>query len=263
MVARDGGWTGERVRLSASEAKRAVATLGSRLLPECRDRFVTHLDLIFAHAVGMELARCRALADWQPVSARGSDKTRRRPPKGLPARLLMRLRDIQDRHGLLTANGADPADIAQFMQELRTDRELFWIVNLALSESSSQHLVLFRKAEHQKPLFEALGVAFQMSEDQVDGALRRGATDPALEQMTRGLAALYHDVTGELPGRTWVDASDSPEQGRFLALCRLLAEAVNQSLPKEFQRKKLPSMTKTVRRMVKEFKNELRSTPPL
>lgn len=250
------------MRFPDSATEMVIAALGPRLLPCRRDQFITYLALIFAHTVEIELARCKALADLQPSTATKSAKTGRRHPKGLPVRLLLRLRAMRDRHIQLMAGGASPVEIAQFLKDLRADRELFWIVNLAMTESSGKHLALFWKEDHQGQLFEALSLAFQMGEDQLAGAIRRGATDPALEQMTRALAALYHDITGEPSGRTWQDMSDDhPEQGPFLALCRLMAEAVNQTLPAKYQRKTLPGMAKTVRRMVKELKLELRSPP--
>lgn len=259
IAARGGGWVGERVHMPAWAVDQAVSALGPHLPPEHRGRFDTFFSLIFVHTVDMELARCEAVADWESTRPTTPAKTGRRPPKGLPARLLRRLQALHETYAQIVARGAGTAEIAQFLKDLRADRELFWNMNLAVTESSGQHLALFWKESYQKRLFDALGPAFQIGEKQLAGALRRGATEPALEQMTRALAALYFDVTGEPPGRVWQDLSDDPEQGPFLALCRVMARAVNQSLPAELQRTVSPSMTKTVRRMVKELKEELES----
>jgi hypothetical protein len=156
------------------------------------------------------------------------------------------------------ASGATPAATQEYLNTLHEDRQLFWIVNLAMLEASRDHMVLFWKRERQQGLFVALGPAFELAEKQLKSAVRPGTTDPAYEQMVRALAALYLAATGTFPGRSSDAMRDGFEQGSFLALCRLMAAAVNDALPDDQRRPSPPDLVKTVRRMVKELKAEWR-----
>lgn len=246
----------ERANPPKNVVTQALEILGHRLPKSNHARFVAYLSLIFAHAVEMEAARCQDSDDPVQNPAPPLPTAKRRPPKGLPAKLMVRLRRVHKSYDEMRNHGVRSGDIRKFLEALFADRQLFWIVNLAVAESSRQHLVLFWKNDHQQNLFAALGPAFDLSERQLKSATRRGATDPAFEQMTRGLAALYLEFTGELPGRSTDGMNEGREQGSFLALCRLMAEAVNNALPPDCQRKTPPDMDKTVRRLVKELKGE-------
>ena len=85
--------------------------------------------------------------------------------------------------------------------------------------------------------------------------MKSGHSDPVFEQLARALAALYLESTGRRPGRT-VKFMDFEETGTFTALCRCMAKAVCDAMPKEAQRDQPPDMVKAIRRISAELRAE-------
>lgn len=104
---------------------------------------------------------------------------------------------------------------------------------------------------------EVLGALLQELHDQIDNIVKPGASEPALEQMVRGLAALYLDCSGSMPGRSNIlHDGEMVEGGPFIDTCRYLAEAVNDALPVDLRRSIPCDMTKIARKVIEELKEE-------
>ncbi len=225
-----------------------MALLGNPASTAEQTRIKAVLGNILVQTVEMQAARVAGTSTHKSQRKKGQ--------QGLPARLLRQLKSFQQRYTQMVTSGPSPEAVHEFLNALYADRQLFWIVNLAMLQVSQSHLTLFRKREHQQAVFDALDPAFEFAGKQLRASVRPGATDPAYEQMVRALAALYLAVTGTFPGRSSDAMQDGLEQGRFLALCRLMAAAVNDALPDEYRRRTPSDLVKTVRRMVKELKAE-------
>lgn len=107
----------------------------------------------------------------------------------------------------------------------------------------------------QERAFGLLGRALADLHIYLEPVIKPGRSEPAMEQMARGLAELYLNCTGDLPKRSWNSSVDK-DAGPFIEICSIMARAVNEALPKELQRDTPVKMAKIARRMMKELKLE-------
>ena len=258
LAARSGGWAEDRPRLPAAIEQAAIRLLGDVLPPHNRGLFLTYLQRIPFSDYGTRDPGSHRRKNWirgqeSPSNPKSTSICGRN--KKLPTRLRDCLEAFRIRHRELQQRGALPDEICQYLEDIYQEQELFWVLNLVITERCKQHLVLFRREREWQPLFTSLGSVFDEVNQFLQRAERPGPSEPVFEQMARTLAALYLHCTGRLPKRRWDDYKEK-ETGHFTALCRLMARVVNQTLPPAARRKKAPAMVTTCRRVMKELADE-------
>ncbi len=201
------------------------------------DEVVRLLDHAFGTAVQIAEFVCR----FREASA-GSAKVRKRARK-----LGVRLRD----------------DISGLLAKLKQgDATPFEICSLVLSEPTLERLVtpLLEEclrgevtdplrnapesaAEHLPDILEQLYAA-------IDAGVTRGPVDPVQDFLASAVVNSMERVTGQIPGRTWIEERVE-ETGVGLEVCRILAAALNDALPDKCQSQRPADMAKAFRRAIK------------
>ena len=152
--------------------------------------------------------------------------------------------------------------MVKFFRTLRRSPRVFGVLEVSLRSCSGLQLRSCFLPERRRDIFGGLEKAFDVAAETICSAQRPGPSDPVMEQLARALAALYLEMTGQPPGRSnlYTDEDEQIEGGRYLQLCRLMARAINDMLPKHHWRQESPDMVKVARRMVAELKAERATT---
>lgn len=253
-----GGWTKDRPPLP-DPALRAIRNgMGSKISTNKWPIFAEHLQLIFSATVLAETFRqqlrkglCSDLLPKQKAKLKKSDRG-----KKLGTLVRQELNILRNRYAAL-ANGSDRDAHAEFFQAL--SRALPASARLLEEQILEEHNIRVRRYSSEairNSAFPHIGGVLEELCTIINQGVTTGRSEAALEQMARALAALYHDFVGKRPGRSWLDLVGT-EGGRYLDLCRIMAQAVNDALPADLRRPKAADMAKPARRMVDELKLEL------
>lgn len=247
----------------------AVQYLSGVLPPEREREFRLYLQIIFRRMFEVELHRLRQTRAAADESSAGcldvSDEPsasnvlpRVRVPKFATV-AASELEKLQaDYRALRLYRRPSHPNMVRFFRKLRRNPRVFGVLEVSLRSGSGLHLRSFFLSERRRDIFGGLEKAFEVAAETISLAQRPGPSDPVMEQLARALAALYLEMTGQPPGRSnhYTDEDTQVEGGRYLQLCRLMARAINDMLPKHLARQEIPDMVKVARRMVAELKAE-------
>jgi len=246
------GWSAERPRLPDEVAEACFTTIADILRPDKTAPFRRHLRLIYSQMFETELCR-RAYREATLDVMSG-----RLPKFATLARPSLALA-LEDYQRLRRYRRVSHSWMVRFFRRLGGDPAVYGLLDVALRSRGSLRLGFHIDRCHRREVFDSLGAAFPLATRVIQTAMRPGRSEPVLDQLARSVAALYLDVTGQMPGRSNDVMSDVERQiegGTYLTLCRLLAKAMNDAMPVGLRQLQDPDMVKACRRMSAELKKE-------
>lgn len=248
-------WGGEVPMLTPDQHSELKDLVHDPILPEKEGWFQDRLDAIFGQAVRSEtlFQRVRKGVIVRP----GPDKGSKRHPKKLSTVVRRELEQISKYAESLAAALEDANDAT--LESLAIFQG--WVIERPSTQAPPPDIPSFRRA-----LVDVL-LKSQLAHREIEESVSKGGGEPALRQMVRGLADVYHKSTGVMPKRAyqpWETAKKKPggETGPFLKLARALAGMVNEALREDLQRKRRASLTNIVREELEALAREIAEKTP-
>lgn len=222
----DDGWTGGLPTLSADQFEQLLGYLPAVSEKKAR-RFRTFVERFFQQAYKSEV------------------DLRTRPQEGKPSTQIAReLRSISDAIETTVAalEGASPA-----ARDLIENGEDFYLSSY--KEGQSLGLDSMRNG------LTDFGLKLAVVASESEQGVKRGRSDPGFGRLVMSLAALYEEVTGEAPKRSYFpgDKVDpGRETGPLLDLAQTMSVFVNDALPEDLRRSHPMRMSGIVRKVLEQ-----------
>lgn len=241
FVSRDSGWSADRATLSDADRDLLRAELAEGMTADKAEKVSRLLERPFSAAVEIAKIECQLN---RPVDL-GRRKVRR--PK-----LGVRLRDsIDDITSELKAGITCMAEVCALIEG---NPVLERLVTPLLEERLSARIVdPLRNAP--KDAAEHLLDVLEVLRDAISAGITTGPVAPSLDFLAQAVVVAIAQVTGRVPGRTWIE-EQVEETGPGLEACRVLARALNTALPEDCRRNPPPDMAKAFRRAIKDIRPE-------
>ena len=234
----DTGWTGDLTPLPDAALAKIRGVLKRRLKPQEVVKVETYLIPAFGQAVEIAKAECvmRQAIEQESV---GSKRTSAKLGVQLRVKLTQLIAELEDEaeadDGIICAGILKDTLLESLVTPFLEERLKCQVID-PLRKPTSEAIL------HLRPIIELLLYA-------VNQGVVTGQAKPALNFLAVSVVRTMLHASKKIHGRTW-NPYTNEENGVGLAVCRILAEALQDALPEHCRLSRSPDMAKPYRNAI-------------